>query len=64
MAIPKRSKVISIDEKTSQIYGELKAGLVKEGLNIPENDLWIAATAFQHDLTVISFDSHFKNLTL
>lgn len=56
--------IIGIDEKTSQIYGELKAGLVKTGLNIPENDLWIAATAFQHDLTVISFDSHFKNLKL
>ncbi|HBE78473.1 MAG TPA: VapC toxin family PIN domain ribonuclease [Firmicutes bacterium] len=56
--------MIGIDEKTSQIYGELKAGLVKTGMNIPENDLWIAATAFQHDLTVVSFDSHFKNLKL
>ena len=54
--------LLGIDENTSQIYGELKAGLVKTGLNIPENDLWIAATAFQHNLTIISFDSHFKKL--
>ncbi len=54
--------VIGIDEKTSQIYGKIKAGLVKEGRNIPENDLWIAATAFQHDLNIVSFDAHFKNI--
>lgn len=56
--------VIGVDEKTGKIYGEIKAGLVKEGRNIPENDLWIAATAFQHDLTVISFDAHFKNFNV
>lgn len=54
--------VIGIDEKTSEIYGEIKAGLVKAGRNIPENDLWIAATAVQHDSTVVSFDAHFKNI--
>lgn len=56
--------VIGIDEKTGQIYGKIKAELVKEGQNIPENDLWIAATAFQHNLSIISFDAHFKKFNV
>ena len=26
---------------------------------IPDNDLWIAAVALQHDLTVMTRDNHF-----
>lgn len=54
--------IIGIDDKTSRVFGEIKAELVKTGQNLPENDLWIAASALQHDLTVVSFDSHFKNI--
>jgi tRNA(fMet)-specific endonuclease VapC len=56
--------VIGIDEKIGQIYGDIKAGLVKEGRNIPENDLWIAATALHYNLCIISFDAHFKNFNI
>jgi tRNA(fMet)-specific endonuclease VapC len=36
-----------------------KATLRTKGTPIPENDLWIAALAKQHDLTVVSRDEHF-----
>jgi tRNA(fMet)-specific endonuclease VapC len=29
---------------------------------IPDNDLWIAATARQHELTLVSRDSHFSEI--
>lgn len=54
--------IIPVNEETSRIYGGIKAELVRDGINIPENDLWIAATAIQHDLILVSFDSHFRNI--
>lgn len=30
------------------------------GNPIPDNDIWIAAIAMEHDLTVLTGDKHFK----
>ncbi len=43
-------------------YGEIKDRLRKKGRPIPENDIWIAAIAFQHDLILISRDEHFREV--
>ncbi len=48
------------DDATSQIYGAIKAALRSRGNPIPENDLWIAATALQHSLTLATHDAHFS----
>ena len=40
--------------------GRLKALLRSRGTPIPENDLWIAALAVQHKLTLVTRDSHFQ----
>ncbi|MCP4214816.1 MAG: type II toxin-antitoxin system VapC family toxin [bacterium] len=47
---------------TGRIYGQIKNKLKKKGKPIPENDIWIAATALQLDLTVVTKDAHFKNI--
>jgi len=36
--------------------------LQKKGLPIPENDIWIAALAIEHGLTLVSRDEHFKKI--
>ena len=54
--------ILPIDDKISMSYGEIKSQLVKKGFTIPENDIWIAATAMVHRLTLITFDSHFSNI--
>ncbi|MCX7749334.1 MAG: type II toxin-antitoxin system VapC family toxin [Clostridia bacterium] len=54
--------ILAIDEKVSNIYGELKARLVKIGVNIPENDIWIAATALYNNLALVTYDEHFKSI--
>jgi tRNA(fMet)-specific endonuclease VapC len=41
------------------MYGELKAVLRDRGTPIPENDLWIAAIARQHDTPLVTRDVHF-----
>jgi tRNA(fMet)-specific endonuclease VapC len=34
-------KLLNIDDNISKKYGEIKYELVKKGINIPENHLWI-----------------------
>ena len=50
------------DEETAQIYGDLWAELARNGNLIPTNDIWIAASAIQHDLKLITHDAHFQNV--
>lgn len=56
------SIVLGCDTETSRIYGEIKYALSVKGHPIPENDIWIAAIAIQHDLILISRDSHFNKV--
>jgi len=52
--------VILTDFETGRVYGRLKVGLEKKGRPIPENDIWIAAVAIQHNLTLVTRDTHFN----
>lgn len=54
--------VLVCDSSTAAYYGQIKAGLRQAGTPIPENDIWIAAIARQHALTVVSRDGHFANV--
>ncbi|HUE74141.1 MAG TPA: type II toxin-antitoxin system VapC family toxin [Pirellulaceae bacterium] len=49
-------------ENTARHYARIKAELQSQGLPIPENDLWIAATAVQHNLTLVARDEHFDRI--
>jgi tRNA(fMet)-specific endonuclease VapC len=54
--------VLNIDSTTAKYYGEIISALYKKGKPLPTNDVWIAATAKQHNLTLISQDKHFKEI--
>jgi tRNA(fMet)-specific endonuclease VapC len=54
--------VIGIDAAVAKQYGALKAALRALGRPIPENDLWVAATALQHGLVLATRDRHFQGL--
>lgn len=60
--ISERYAVLIADDTTALVYGKLKASLRKKGKPIPENDIWIAAIAHQHDLTLITRDKHFSEI--
>ncbi|NOY28829.1 MAG: type II toxin-antitoxin system VapC family toxin [Planctomycetes bacterium] len=53
-------RIPMFDISTAEVYGKIKFELKIKGTPIPENDLWIAATARQHGLTLISRDKHFR----
>ncbi|MEK7289663.1 MAG: type II toxin-antitoxin system VapC family toxin [Planctomycetota bacterium] len=54
--------VLACDIGTSREYGRIKNLLHKKGHPIPENDIWIAALAMEHGLTLVSRDEHFKKI--
>jgi tRNA(fMet)-specific endonuclease VapC len=54
--------MLGIDVETAQLYGSIKAALRKKGRPIPENDLWVAACARQHDLVLVTRDRHFNQV--
>ena len=54
--------VLIVDEITVKQYGSIKAALRRKGKPIPENDIYIAALALQHNLAVATRDKHFKEI--
>jgi tRNA(fMet)-specific endonuclease VapC len=57
-----RVQVAVIDEETSERYAAIIAYLWVKGTPIPTNDLWIAATAMQYGLKLVTTDSHYRQV--
>lgn len=58
-ALLMKGEVLECDQDTAEHYAEVKDELRRQGRPIPENDLWIAALARQHRVTLASRDKHF-----
>lgn len=54
--------VVYADDETAHRYAAVFRQLRAQGTPIPTNDMWIAALALQHDLTLCSQDRHFDHL--
>ena len=54
--------VLGCDLGTAREYGRIKNRLREKGKPIPENDIWIAATARQCDLTLVTRDEHYAEV--
>lgn len=57
-----RVALYPVDEYTAQHYCAVLDQLRRSGTPIPTNDIWIAATAFQHGLALFTRDSHFSKI--
>ena len=55
-----RVEYLTVDKDTSTFYATISAGLKRKGKPIPLNDVWIAASAMQHGLIILTLDSHFR----
>jgi tRNA(fMet)-specific endonuclease VapC len=55
-------QVLDCDVETAEHYAQVKDELRRRGRPIPENDVWIAALARQHGLTLASRDGHFDEV--
>lgn len=54
---------LPVDEAAARLYALLKHDLKRRGLIMPDNDMWIAATAMQYDVTLAARDAHFNWVT-
>jgi tRNA(fMet)-specific endonuclease VapC len=54
--------ILACDIDTARQYGKIKESLLAKGRPIPDNDIWIAAIAFQHHLPLVTRDLHFKDI--
>ena len=57
-----RIDILTIDAETSAFYAAISLSLRSSGTPIPTNDMWIAATAMQHGLELVTFDRDFLNV--
>lgn len=51
--------ILPVTESTTTYYASVRHDLKALNRKIPPNDSWIAALALEHDLPVLSRDSHF-----
>jgi tRNA(fMet)-specific endonuclease VapC len=57
-----RCTVPVIDEETADRYAVIHDYLRRRGTPVAPNDLWIAASATQHGLTVLTLDGDFDKM--
>lgn len=69
--------IYRLNSEIAELYGQFKAELIQyygprerrkrrkiriENIGISDNDLWIACTAFYHELSIVSADSDFLRM--
>ncbi len=57
-----RSHIVNHDLNTAKYYALIVKNLKEKGTPIPTNDVWIAASAMRHGLTLCTFDKHFDSV--
>jgi predicted nucleic acid-binding protein len=57
-----RVSIIPMDDETAERYAIILDGLWTAGTPIPTNDIWIAASAMQYGLKVVTTDAHFLKI--
>lgn len=58
-----RVHLVPVDDETAERYALILCDLRHKGTPVPTNDIWIAASAMQHGLRLVTRDSHYRNIT-
>ncbi len=58
-----RVDVVDVDIETAERYAVILNSLWVSGTPIPTNDIWIAASAMQHGLRVLTTDAHYLKVS-
>jgi tRNA(fMet)-specific endonuclease VapC len=57
-----RVRFVDITQETAERYAVIVLFLRKAGTPIPTNDIWIAASAMEHGLRVVTTDLHYQKV--
>ncbi len=58
-----RVRTVNVDPETSERYAVIVNSLREAGTPIPTNDIWIAASAMQHGLRLLTTDAHYRTVS-
>ena len=58
-----RVSVLIVDEETSERYATIRVALKQAGTPVAANDIWIAASAMQHGLPILTSDRDFQKIS-
>ena len=56
--------VVPVTERTAELYAKVFQALRERGRPIPQNDMWIAASALEHGADLATTDEHFRSVPL
>ena len=57
-----RVAVVDVDDDTAARYAVIYDAMRNAGTPIPTNDIWIAASAMQYGLRLVTLDAHFQRV--
>jgi predicted nucleic acid-binding protein len=57
-----RVSVLIVDDETADRYATIRVALKKAGTPVAVNDIWIAASAMQHGLPILTSDRDFQKI--
>ena len=55
-------RVVDVNIEMAEVFGEMMCLLVKQGVRLPTNDIWIAAAAHVRGAVLLTSDQHFDRL--
>ncbi|MCC7391571.1 type II toxin-antitoxin system VapC family toxin [Candidatus Sumerlaeota bacterium] len=55
-------EMLLVDNLVAEEYAAIRFELKEKGKPIPENDIWIAATARHHGIPLLTLDAHFQQV--
>jgi tRNA(fMet)-specific endonuclease VapC len=61
-ALSQTLRLLAVDGITARVYGDIKRELRSKGQMIPDNDIWIAATARQYGLMLAMSGAYFNRI--
>ena len=59
-----RVKILPVGQETAERFAVIYRSLRESGTPIPSNDMWIAASAMEHGLRVLTTDAHFRRVPM
>jgi tRNA(fMet)-specific endonuclease VapC len=57
-----RVQILQLDEQTTRVFGEIATLLRQAGIEIQQNDIWIAALCKQHGFALATRDQGFQHV--
>jgi predicted nucleic acid-binding protein len=54
--------IVEVNRSIAFRYGEIQSELKRKGRPVPANDLWIAASAMERSVELLTFDRDFRHI--